>query len=98
MHNLQDLLVILDGQKLSSGSLASAGTAHDTVRALKNGFDPFTLRANPLPGMTNQVGAPNVLFSPARVRSIGIGQDAIFLNGVDGNAIATPAYYFTEPV
>jgi hypothetical protein len=100
MNTLQDLLIILDGQQLSAGYLTPAGngTAHDTVRALKQGFDPFTLAGNPLPGMTNQPGAPNLLFAPAWVGSLGAGQDAIFLADVGGRldlSKAGPAYKFS---
>lgn len=97
MNTLQDLLVILDGQQLGAGYLApaGAGSALETVMALKRGFDPWTLAGNPLPGMTNQPGAPNILLSPAWVASLGAGQDAIFLAGVDGRldlSHAGPAY------
>jgi hypothetical protein len=101
MNTLQDLLTILGGQQLAAGYLTPAGngSAHDTVRALKQGFDPFTLTSNPLPGMTNQPGAPNILLSPAWIGSLGVGQDAIFLNGVDGKldlSHAGPAYRFSS--
>jgi hypothetical protein len=104
MNTLQDLLVILDGQHLGAGYLTPVGTAPnapnalETVIALKKGFDPWTLATNPLPGMTNQPGAPNILLSPAWVASLGAGQDAIFLAGVDGKldlSKAGPAYIFT---
>ena len=100
--NLQNLLTILDGQKLTAGYLtpAGTGTALETVIALKNQFDPWTLKTNPLPGMTNQVGAPNVLLSPAWVASQAVGQTAIFLDGVDGNLNLSntpkPAYTFSS--
>lgn len=107
MPNLQNLLVILGPtQKLNSGYLsvpatgpAGGGTARDVLEALKQQFDPYTLRSNPLPGMTNQVGAPNVLLTPAWVGSLAAGQDAIFLDGVDGNLnlgnTPRPAYLFS---
>jgi hypothetical protein len=101
MNTLQDLLVILDGQQLLPGYLTPAGNpanAHDTLRALKIQFDPYTLASNPLPGMTNQPGAPNLLFCPAWVGSLGVGQDAIWLDGVDGKLDLShakgPAYVF----
>jgi hypothetical protein len=99
MPNLQNLLVILDGQHLKPGYLtpAGGGTALETVIALKNQFDPYTLATSPLPGMTN-VATPNVLLSPAWVGSLAAGQDAIFLDGVDGNLNLSntpkPAYIF----
>jgi hypothetical protein len=107
--NLQNLLVILDGQKLSPGYLqpAPSGTAHDTLIALKQQFDPIQLRTNPLPGMNNPPivnGRPlaNLLFSPAWIGSLAVGQDAIFLDGVDGGLDLSqqrqPAYIFTKPV
>lgn len=101
MPNLQNLLVILDGQKLSAGYLtpAGGGTALETVIALKKQFDPYTLVSNPLPGMTD-VPTPNVLFSPAWVGSLAAGQDAIFLDGVDGNLNLSntpkPAFLFSS--
>jgi hypothetical protein len=104
MPNLQNLLVILDGQKLSAGYLSPAGTgtALETVIALKNQFDPFTIAGNPLPGMTNQVGAPNILLSPAWVGSLGAGIDGIFLSDVGGwldqSHTPKPAYTFKQPV
>jgi hypothetical protein len=102
MPNLQNLLVILDGQKLKAGYLtpAGSGTALETVIALKNQFDPYTLASNPLPNMTDTVGAPNVLLSPAWVASLAAGQDAIYLDHVDGNLNLSnakqPAYIFSS--
>src|ERR1700751_4849988 len=103
MNTLQDLLVILDGLQLSAGYLTPAGNppnAHDTLRALKNQFDPYTLLKPPLPGRTNQPGAPNILMCPAWVGSLGVGQDAIFLDGVDGKLdfshAGQPAYIFNS--
>jgi hypothetical protein len=108
VNTLQDLLIILGDQKLAAGYLqpadananpAASGTAHNTLRALKRKFDPFVLAQNPLPGMTNQVGAPNTLFCPAWLGSLGAGQDAIFLDGVDGTLDLShtpkPAYLFS---
>lgn len=99
---LQGVLNILGkDQKLAAGYLTPVGTppnALETLIALKNQFDPFTLRSNPLPGMTNQVGAPNILLTPARVQSIAIGQDAIFLADTEGRIDMShnpqPAYLF----
>jgi hypothetical protein len=97
VNTLQEVLTTLGSQKLSPGYLtpAGTGTAHDTLRALKQGFDPYTLISNP-------IARPALLFTPAWVRSIAVGQDAIFLDGVDGNLDLShaqgPAYLFTEPV
>jgi hypothetical protein len=94
MNNLQQLLVILDGQKLKPGYLSPAGTgtALETVIALMNGFNRFVLFQNPIP-------IPALLFTPAWIASLGAGQDAIFLDGVDGSldlskAAKQPAYLF----
>ena len=76
MNTLNQLLIILGGQKLTSGYLTSAGSAHDTVRALRQQFDPYTLISNPL-------GYPVTLLTPAWVASLQ-GKDAIFLAGVNG--------------
>jgi len=103
MNTLQTLLIILDGQKLLPGYLSPAGTgtALETVIALKNQFDPFTLAQNPLPGMTSWASAPNVLKCPAWVASLAAGQDAIFLSDVMGRIDAShtpkPAYIFANP-
>jgi len=100
MNTLQDLLTILDGQQLSAGSLtpAGGGTALETVIALKKQFDPWTLATNPLPGMTNQPGAPNVLLAPAWIASLAAGQDAIFISDVGGRLDSSkgPAYIFSS--
>jgi hypothetical protein len=106
MNSLQTVLTILGRtQKLAPGYLTPVGTggsppnAHDTVVALKQQFDPITLRSNPLPGMTNQVGAPNLLLAPAWIGSLAAGQDAIFIEDVGGrlNTANTPqpAYLFS---
>lgn len=103
MNTLQSLLTILgQNQHLAPGYLTPVGTppnALETVRALKQQFDPFTLAQNPLPGMTNQVGAPNILLTPAWVASLAAGQDAIFLEDVGGRIDAShtpqPAYIFS---
>jgi hypothetical protein len=98
------LLTILGRtQKLAPGYLTPVGgadgappNAHDTVVALKQQFSPYILRQNPLPGMTNQVGAPNVLLAPAWIASLAAGQDAIFISDVEGRIDtsngAQPAY------
>lgn len=111
MNTLQDLLIILQSTKLSAGYLqpadpngnpAAIGTAHDTFRALKNQFDPYKLLGAPLPGMTNQVGAPNTLLTPAWMASLRAGQDAIYLSDVSGRLDAShtpkPAYLIAQPV
>jgi hypothetical protein len=94
LNTLQNLLVILDGQKLAPGYLtpSGSGTALETVIALKKQFDPFTLLGNP-------ITPPAVLMTPAFVSSLE-GKDAIYLNGVDGNLnmAAGPAYSFLQPV
>lgn len=101
MPNLQNLLTILDGQKLVAGYLtpAGSGTALETVIAMKQQFDPYTLLQNPLPRMTN-VAQPNFLLSPAWVSSLAAGQDAIYLDGVDGNLDFSqnkqPAFIFSS--
>jgi hypothetical protein len=92
---LETLLVILKDQKLTAGYLtpAASGTAHDTLRALKQQFDPYTLLGTP-------ITPPALLFTPALVRSTGtIGQTGIFLDGVGGNLDLShnpqPAYIFS---
>ena len=94
---LQQLLVILDGQKLSAGYLtpAGSGTALETAIALIQQFDPFTLVQNP-------IARPAPIFTDAWVARFA-GQDAIFLNGADGfldlsHGAQQPAYIFTQPV
>jgi hypothetical protein len=94
---LQNLLITLRGQKLTAGYLPVFGdsTAHDTFRGLKNQFDPFTLVGNPLPSPYPP------LLTPAWIASLD-GQDAIYLDGYDGNVDLSktpkPAYTFTQPV
>ena len=89
MNTLQEILISLGkDQKLGAGYLTPVGTppnALETVRALRQQFDPYTLYQNPLPGNTNQVGAPNVLLTPAYVSNAAGQPSAIFLDGVDGN-------------
>ena len=89
MGTLDNLLATLGKtQKLSAGYLTPVGTPYpnalETVRALRQQFDPFTLAQNPLGNMTNRVEAPNVLLSPAWVASLAAGQDAIFIEDVQG--------------
>lgn len=103
-NNLDNLLTILGkDQHLAPGYLTPVGTppnALETVRALRQQFDPRVLPQNPLPGMTNQPGAPNILLTPAWVASLAAGQDAIFLEDVGGRIDAShtpqPAYIFTQ--
>ena len=88
MNTLETVLAILDGQKLSAGYLTPQPTAHETLVALKKQFDPITLLGAP-------ITPPALLFTPAHVASLS-GQDAIYLDGVDGNLsmAAGPAYKF----
>lgn len=106
MPNLQNLLTILGGQKLAAGYLSpsGSGTALETVIAMKSQFARDVLLQNPLPGMTNVppglggVPQPNYLLSPAWVASR-LGQDAIYLDGVDGNldfSQRQPAFTFSS--
>lgn len=92
MNTLQTLLVILNGQKLAPGYLTPQGaTALETVIALKKQFDPIQLISNP-------ITPPALLMTPAHVASLS-GQDAIYLDGVDGNldlSKAGPAYLFAS--
>lgn len=96
MRDLQTLLVILDGQKLSPGYLSPGGdgTAWGTYLALKNARDPIVVLGAP-------ITPPDLLNTPAWIGSLK-GFDAIFLNGVDGQLDLShakqPAYYFTQPV
>lgn len=99
--DLQNLLVILNGQKLNAGYLqpSGTGTALETVITMRQQFSPFVLRSNPLPGMTN-VPQPNFLLSPARVRLTPSGQMGIYLDGVDGQldfSQGQPAFTFLLP-
>lgn len=102
MNTLRQLLIILGQQKLLPGYLtpAPSGTALDTVISLMQQFSYYTLLQNPLPNMTNQVGAPNVLLCPAWVASLK-GQDAIFLADVEGRMDVShtpqPAFIFANP-
>lgn len=106
MNNLQQLLTILGKtQKLSAGFLTPVGNpvgtppnAHDTLRALKQQFDPYVLLQNPLPNMGSRGGGPNPLLTPAWVGSLAAGQDAIFLEDAMGRINTSntpqPAYIF----
>lgn len=102
-NNLDNLLTTLGkDQKLLPGYLTPVGTppnALETVKALRQQFDPWVLKQNPLPGMTG-MGAPNILLSPAWIGSLAAGQDAIFLSDVGGRIDAShtpkPAYIFTQ--
>lgn len=103
-NNLDNLLTTLgNDQVLAPGFLTPVGTprptALQTVKALRQQFDPYTLLGNPLPGMTNQVGAPNILLSPAWIGSLAAGQDAIFIEDVGGHLnlgnTPQPAYIFS---
>jgi hypothetical protein len=99
----------LGGTKLKAGYLtpAGTGTALETVIAMKNQFDPFTLRSNPLPGLNNPpLGPsgqpqPNFLLSPAWIASLRAGVDAIYLAGVNGQLDGSPgqpAFSILQPV
>lgn len=102
-NNLDNLLTTLGkDQHLAPGYLTPVGTppnALETVKALRQQFDPIVLRSNPLPGMTG-MGAPNILLSPAWIGSLAAGQDAIFLEDVGGRINTSntpqPAYIFTQ--
>jgi hypothetical protein len=96
MGTIQELLATLgDTQKLAPGYLTPVGTpnptALQTLRALRQQYDPYTLIQNPL-------GYPATLMTPAWVGSLALGQDAIFLERVDGAIDFThtpkPAYIF----
>jgi|SRR6516164_31975 hypothetical protein len=106
MANLENLLQTLGRtQKLVAGYLTPVGTggaapnALDTVVALKNQFDYYTLLGSPLGNFTNRAEAPNILLSPAWIGSLGVGQDAIFLDDVQGRVdfshTPKPAYIFS---
>lgn len=96
MNTLETLLTILGkDQKLSPGYLTPVGTppnALETVKALRQQFDPYTLLQNPL-------AKPVPLLTPAWVGSLAAGQDAIFLEDsmgrIDTSQTPQPAYYFS---
>jgi hypothetical protein len=97
MGTLQELLITLgNDQKLSPGYLTPVGTpnptALQTVKALRQQYDPFTLIQNPL-------SFPATLMTPALVGTVAPGQSGIFLDGPDGNldfshGTKQPAYVF----
>lgn len=95
MKDLQTLLVILDGQKLSAGYLQPMGdnTALGTVMALMQARDPIVTPQAP-------INPPDLLNTPCWVGALA-GQNAIFLNGVDGRLDLShgqqPAYFFQLP-
>jgi hypothetical protein len=97
MYSLQRLLVTLDGQKLTAGYLTpfGSGTALETAINLKQQADTFVINGSPWQ-------SPAALLTrPAFIASLKAGQDAIYLNGVDGNLDLSqggPAYKFTQPV
>lgn len=93
-RSLQVLLTILDGQKLKAGYLTPPKpTALECVIELKKAYDPTQLPQTPTPYQF-----PSLLFTPAWVASLAAGQDAIFLDSVDGNLDLShskgPAYIF----
>jgi hypothetical protein len=105
LGTLQEILISLgNDQKLGPGYLTPVGTpvptALQTVRALRQQFDPWVLVSNPLPGMTN-VPSPNVLFNAAYVANQAGQPTGIYLDGVDGNldmshGTKQPAYVFVS--
>jgi hypothetical protein len=95
MRTLQSLLTILDGQKLSPGYLTPPKpTALECAHELKRLLDTVTING----GSYQPQG--DLLFKQAWVGSLRAGQDAIWLNDVDGNLNKAngPAYIFTQPV
>ena len=98
LNTLQTLLIILDGQKLKAGYLTPPKpTALECVHELKKAYDPYILAQNPAPYQF-----PSLLHTPAFIGSLASGQDAIFLDGVDGNLDLShptkqPAYIFDNP-
>src|SRR4029077_1257941 len=97
MRTLQALLVILDGQKLGPGYLTPPKpTALECAIELKRQLDAVTING----GSYQPSG--NLLFASAWVGSLRAGQDAIWLNAVDGNLDLSqsgkgPAYTFLPP-
>jgi hypothetical protein len=96
MYSLQRLLITLDGQKLAAGYLtpAGSGTALETAIDLKRQADTFIINASPWQSPAS------LLSRPAWIASLKAGQDAIYLNDVDGNLNMAngPAYKFLQPV
>lgn len=93
MRNLQQLLIILDGQNLAPGYLTPTGNALATVMSLMAARDPIVTPQAP-------ISPPDLLNTPAWVGSLK-GFNAIYLAGVDGNADLShgqqAAYYFQLP-
>ena len=99
MANLQQILTSLgNDQKLGAGYLTPVGTpaptAAQTVIALKQQFDPYTLYQTPL-------APPVALLTPAYVANAQGQPTAIFLDAVDGNldmshGVKQPAYVFVS--
>jgi hypothetical protein len=96
MRTLQELLTVLDGQKLGPGYLTpTKPTAYECAIDLKRQLDTVTING----GRYQPQG--DLLFRHAWVGSLRAGQDAIWLNGVDGNLDLSngqqPAYTFLPP-
>lgn len=98
MANLQQLLTSLgNDQKLGAGYLTPVGTpaptALQTVIALKNQFDPYTLLQTPL-------AQPVGLLTPAYVYNGAGMPPGIYLDDVSGNVDLShakgPAYTFVS--
>ena len=93
MNTLQDLLVILDGQKLTAGYLTPGGpTALETAIALMNGFNTWVLYQNP-------ITPPATLLTPAYVSNKAGQPTGIYLSDVSGNldlSFGQPAYVFAS--
>ena len=86
--------MILNGQKLKAGYLTPPKpTAYECMIELKKAYDPTQL-----PQSSTPFQFPSLLHTPAWVGSLAAGQDAIFLDGVDGNLdlshTTKPAYLF----
>lgn len=95
MRTLQILLTLLDGQKLAPGYLTPPKpTALECAIDLKRQLDTVTING----GAYQPQG--NLLFASAWVGSLRAGQDAIWINDVDGNLNKAngPAYVFQQPV
>lgn len=89
--------MILNGQKLKAGYLTPPKvTAYECMIELKKAYDPISLPQSPTPFQF-----PSLLFTPAWIGNVSIGQDGIFLDGVDGNLDLShtpkPAYLFDNP-
>jgi hypothetical protein len=98
---LQQLLIILDGQKLVPGFLTpTQPTALGCVIDMMNQFNYYQVLTNPTAIGPAYTGGPqSLLLSPAWIGSLAAGQDAIFLDQVDGNLALNntpkPAYIFS---